>query len=251
MTSSVAPAPPCSAWRLVLIFMALVYRLPGVLADVALVIYVLAMLALLAVSHAVAHAARHRRLRALDRHGGRRERADLRAHQRRAVERQVAARRGRTGFTRAFSAVFDSHFTTIVGAGVLFMLGTGTVQGFAFTLFWGTVFSLFTAVFVTRFFIDLFVDNNLLTDQQGVRRASASLSVRLNWNIVGWFRTVSTISYAIIALGVAAMIYHGLRAAGYPRCVSGSRSPAAPTSACSSSSRVDRDKIANALHRSA
>ncbi len=32
---------------------------------------------------------------------------------------------------------------------------------------------------------------------------------RLNWNIVGWFRTVSAISYLIIALGVAAMIYHG------------------------------------------
>src|SRR6516164_1950308 len=32
---------------------------------------------------------------------------------------------------------------------------------------------------------------------------------RLNWNIVGWFKTVSTISYLIIALGLGAMIYHG------------------------------------------
>src|SRR5271168_673340 len=32
---------------------------------------------------------------------------------------------------------------------------------------------------------------------------------KLNWNIVGWFRTVSTISYLIIALGLGAMIYHG------------------------------------------
>ncbi len=64
---------------------------------------------------------------------------------------------------RAFSAVFDSHFTTIVGAGVLFMLGTGTVKGFAYTLFWGTVFSLVTAVFITRFFVDVVVDNNILT----------------------------------------------------------------------------------------
>jgi preprotein translocase SecF subunit len=32
---------------------------------------------------------------------------------------------------------------------------------------------------------------------------------RLNWNIVGWFRTVSAISYLVIALGIAAMIYHG------------------------------------------
>ncbi len=32
---------------------------------------------------------------------------------------------------------------------------------------------------------------------------------RLNWNIVGWFRIVSTISYLVIALGLGAMVYHG------------------------------------------
>ncbi|MDQ2872743.1 MAG: protein translocase subunit SecF [Candidatus Eremiobacteraeota bacterium] len=37
---------------------------------------------------------------------------------------------------------------------------------------------------------------------------------RLNWNVVGWFRTVSTISYIIIALGIAAMIYHASTAPG-------------------------------------
>jgi preprotein translocase subunit SecD len=78
----------------------------------------------------------------------------------------------RVGFQRAFSAVFDSHFTTIVGAGVLYMLGTGTVKGFAFTLFWGTVVSLFTAVFITRFFVDVLVDNGLLTAPElyGIKR---------------------------------------------------------------------------------
>ena len=70
------------------------------------------------------------------------------------------------GFRRAFTAVFDSHVTTIVGAGVLFLLGTGTVKGFAYTLFWGTAFSLFTAVFVTRFFVDLIVEQNIVTDQK-------------------------------------------------------------------------------------
>jgi preprotein translocase subunit SecF len=34
---------------------------------------------------------------------------------------------------------------------------------------------------------------------------------RLNWNIVGWYRTVSTISYLIIALGLGSMIYHGFQ----------------------------------------
>ena len=38
---------------------------------------------------------------------------------------------------------------------------------------------------------------------------------RLNWNIVGWFRIVSTISYLVIALGLGSMIYHGF--AGRPR----------------------------------
>ncbi len=133
----------------------------------------------------------------------------------------------RVGFQRAFSAVFDSHFTTIVGAGVLYMLGTGTVKGFAFTLFWGTVVSLVTAVFITRFFVDALVDNEVAHRARTLRReelrASASLPRppgrarernamlfrRLNWNIVGWFRIVSTISYLIIALGIGSMIYHG------------------------------------------
>ena len=70
------------------------------------------------------------------------------------------------GFKRAFTAVFDSHFTTIVGAGVLFMLGTGTVKGFAYTLFWGTAFSLFTATFVTRFLMDLVVNNDLVENEK-------------------------------------------------------------------------------------
>jgi preprotein translocase subunit SecD len=72
----------------------------------------------------------------------------------------------RTGFARAFSAVFDSHVTTIVGAGVLYCLGTGTVKGFAFTLLWGTIISLGTAVFVTRFFMDVVVENDLVTDHK-------------------------------------------------------------------------------------
>jgi preprotein translocase subunit SecD len=59
--------------------------------------------------------------------------------------------------------VFDSHVTTIVGALVLYWLGTGTVKGFAFTLLWGTVFSLLTAVYITRAFVDVVVDNDVAT----------------------------------------------------------------------------------------
>ena len=149
---------------LVLIFMVVVYRLPGLLADVALIIYVLMLLGLLAINHAV-----------LTLPGiagfvlsiGMAVDANVLIFER--MKEEIWAGKSlraavRTGFARAFTSVFDSHFTTIVGAGVLFLLGTGTVKGFAYTLFWGTVFSLVTAVFITRFFTDVVVDNDLVTN---------------------------------------------------------------------------------------
>src|ERR1700729_1337851 len=162
---------------LVLIFMIAVYRLPGLLADLALAIYVLVMMAILALSHATltlpgiagfvlsigmavdANVLIFERIKE-ELWNGKPTRASV-----------------RVGFQRAFSAVFDSHFTTIVGAGVLYMLGTGTVKGFAFTLFWGTVVSLFTAVFITRFFVDVLVDNEILTTPElyGVKRSELGI----------------------------------------------------------------------------
>jgi preprotein translocase subunit SecD len=150
---------------LVLVFMIVMYRLPGFLADVALFVYVLMLLALLSVAHAV-----------LTLPGiagfvlsiGMAVDANVLIFER--VKEELWAGKSlraavRIGFQRAFSSVFDSHFTTIVGAGVLYLLGTGTVKGFAYTLFWGTVFSLLTAVVITRFFMDVVVDNNLVTSK--------------------------------------------------------------------------------------
>ena len=149
---------------LVLIFMMFVYRLPGFLADIALLIYVAMMLGLLAAAHAT-----------LTLPGiagfvlsiGMAVDANVLIFER--IKEELWAGKSfraavRIGFSRAFTAVFDSHFTTIVGAGVLFELGTGTVKGFAYTLFWGTVFSLITAVFITRFFVDVLVENDIATN---------------------------------------------------------------------------------------
>lgn len=151
---------------LVLVFMGVVYRLPGVLADIALVVYVLALLALLSVAHAV-----------LTLPGiagfvlsiGMAVDANVLIFER--IKEELWAGKSlrsatKIGFQRAFSSVFDSHFTTIVGAGVLFLLGTGTVKGFAYTLFWGTAFSLVTAVVITRFFMDVIVENDLVTNHK-------------------------------------------------------------------------------------
>jgi len=165
---------------LVLLFMIFVYRLPGFLADVALAIYVLIMLAILAVSGAnltlpgIAGFVLSIGM-AVDANVLIFERIKEELWNGKTMRAAV-----RVGFQRAFSAVFDSHFTTIVGAGVLYMLGTGTVKGFAFTLFWGTVVSLFTAVFITRFFVDVLVDNEILTmpELYGVKRSDVGIFSR-------------------------------------------------------------------------
>lgn len=57
----------------------------------------------------------------------------------------------KAGFKGAFTSIVDSNVTTIIASVVLWYFGTGTVQGFAITLFIGIVVSMFTALVVTRF----------------------------------------------------------------------------------------------------
>jgi preprotein translocase subunit SecD len=148
---------------IVLVFMLIIYRVPGLLADLALIVYCFMMLAYVAQFGVV-----------LTLPGiagfvlsiGMAVDANVLIFER--IKEELWA--GRTtraavgvGFRRAFTTVFDSHVTTIVGAAVLYWLGTGTVKGFAFTLLIGTVFSLLTAVNITRAFTDIVVDNDLAT----------------------------------------------------------------------------------------
>lgn len=60
-----------------------------------------------------------------------------------------------TGFSRAFTAIFDSNLTTVISAVFLFQFGTGPVKGYAVTLIIGITASMFTAVFVSRLIFDL------------------------------------------------------------------------------------------------
>ncbi len=62
-----------------------------------------------------------------------------------------------SGFNRAFTAILDANVTTLIASVVLWNFGTGSVQGFAKTLFIGVVISLFTALVVTRILLNAFV----------------------------------------------------------------------------------------------
>ena len=61
-----------------------------------------------------------------------------------------------SGFKKAFSAIFDGNITTLIAAAVLGVLGTGSVQGFAMTLALGIVLSMFTALVISRVIINAF-----------------------------------------------------------------------------------------------
>lgn len=65
------------------------------------------------------------------------------------------------GFNKAFSAILDSNVTTIISCVVLYLSGIGTIRGFAVTLGLGVVVSMFTAIVVTKFLIKQLVNLNI------------------------------------------------------------------------------------------
>lgn len=145
---------------LVLIFMVVVYKLPGLIADLALIVYILIVYAafvsigavlslsgiagfVLSIGMAVdANVVIFERIKD-ELRSGKRVRAAIDA-----------------GFRRALTAVIDSNITTLIVAAILFLFGTGRVQGFALTLSIGVVASMFTAITVTKILLSAIVDRN-------------------------------------------------------------------------------------------
>ena len=135
---------------LVLVFMAVYYRVPGVLADVALVVYAVLTWAaynLLGVTLTLPGIAGFILSIGMAVDANvlifERTREELRAGK--TLYRSVES-----GFFRAFSSILDSNVTTLIACGALFFLGTGLVRGFALTLAIGVLVSMFTAITCTR-----------------------------------------------------------------------------------------------------
>ena len=63
------------------------------------------------------------------------------------------------GFSRAFVTIFDANVTTLIAALILYVIGTGTVKGFAITLSIGIITSMFTAIMCTRAMVNLIYGN--------------------------------------------------------------------------------------------
>ena len=154
---------------LVMLFMLLRYRLCGVVADIALTIYIMIVVLLLALTGAQLTLPGVAGIilgigMAVD--------ANVvifeRIREEMAVGRPLASSI-KKGFSNALSAIVDANVTTVIAALVLYMFGTGTIRGFALTLGISVVTSMFTAVFVTHKLLDIFADLGVKNQKLYVR----------------------------------------------------------------------------------
>lgn len=107
------------------------------------------------------------------------------------------------GFKKATSAILDGNITTLIAAVVLMTLGSGSVKGFAYTLMIGILISMFTALFVTRWI--LYALHALgFQNEKFYGRAKERKSI----GFIGKRGIFFTISIALIAIGFIAMGVH-------------------------------------------
>lgn len=146
---------------LVLVFMLVMYRGLGLLADMALIIFIMIVLTIMSVLSVTltlpgiagliltvgvavdANVIIFSRIR---------EEARLGKSLMTAID---------NGFSKAFGTILDSNVTTLIAGFVLFFMGTGSVQGFAVTLILGIVVSMFTAIVITKKLVKLLVKTGL------------------------------------------------------------------------------------------
>lgn len=112
-------------------------------------------------------------------------------------------------YDRAFSAIFDSHITSLITAVILFWLGSGTIKGFAVTLTIGVTASLFSAILCTRVIFRWGMDFKLfkqLTFLNLIRSA--------NYDFLGKRRIAIGLALATIVISIGAFAIRGERALG-------------------------------------
>jgi protein-export membrane protein SecD len=141
----------------VALFLIFWYRLPGLIAVLALCIYVTIMLALFKLLPVTLTAAGIAGFIisigiAVDANILIFERLKEELHSDRTITDAVAA-----GFHRAWSSIRDSNFSTIISAMILFWFGTPLIKGFALTLGMGVLVSMFSAIMISRIFLSGFI----------------------------------------------------------------------------------------------
>lgn len=142
----------------ILLFMAIIYRVGGIAADIALCIYIALLIVTLSAMGATLTLPGIAGIllsigMAVDANVIIIERIKEELNTGRSVRVAVDV-----GFNKALSAIIDGNITTLIAAGVLFYLGSGLIKSFAQTLAVGIIISMFTAIFVTKIIMRLFIN---------------------------------------------------------------------------------------------
>lgn len=109
----------------------------------------------------------------------------------------------RSGFSKAFSAIIDGNITTLIASVVLMWLGSGTVKGFAYTLALGIVVSMFTALVISRLIMNALYAVGL-QDAKFYGKAKQ----RKSFNFVGKKNVFFILSLILILVGPVSMMIH-------------------------------------------
>ncbi|MEO6094314.1 MAG: protein translocase subunit SecD, partial [Fibrobacteria bacterium] len=193
---------------LVMAFMAIYYKGAGLIADLALILNMIILFAVLGAFHAtltlpgiagivlVIGMAVDANVLIFER-----IREELRAG--RSVRAAIDA-----GYKKAFSAIFDSNVTTLGTAAILYQVGVGPIKGFGLTLMIGLGASMYTAIIVTRLVFDYILSNRDLK--------TLSIGKGINWfhevdiKVIPKARYYVTISIAILVIALGAIAVRGL-----------------------------------------
>ena len=114
------------------------------------------------------------------------------------------------GYSNAFSAIFDSNFTSLITGVILLYFGTGPVKGFATTWIIGILVSFFTAVFMTRVVYDHMLSKDKWTNLTFVTGYSKNLMQNAHYNFMGIYKKTFTIWGAAAILFCISFAVRGL-----------------------------------------
>lgn len=149
---------------LIMIFLIVIYRMSGIVANVALLVYVLILLAILKYLDATLTLPG---IAGIILSMGFAVDANILIFER-FKEEVLIGKSLRTsmeaGFKRAFSTILDANVSVMIAAIVLIVMGSGTVKGFAVNLALGIIVSMFTAILVSRSLLTWFINTNLITN---------------------------------------------------------------------------------------
>ncbi len=185
---------------IIVVFMIAVYRIPGLAASIALLIYTGIVLTILHLYHITLTLPGIAGIilsigMAVDAN------VIIFARIREEIAAGVSVKVSITaGFKKAFSAILDGNVTTLIAAAVLGIRGTGTVRGFAVTLAIGIVFSMFTALAVTRWILKALYGMGFQD-----KKFYGEKKERKPFNFVGKRFICIGISAAVIVAGLAGM----------------------------------------------